>query len=124
MPSPTSRSLAECRKRGWKAGIVERWIPQAMKRIDLFGCLDIVAIGRIDGQERIIGIQTTTVTNQAARVTKIKMDCPDIGAWFAAGGRVYVWGWAKHGPRGKRKLWTLTETEVTETYWPKGGAQA
>lgn len=28
------------------------------------------------------------------------------------GNRVAVWGWAKRGPRGKRKMWVLSETTV------------
>lgn len=49
--SPTQRTLAECKKRGWTAGVVERHIPfpkpQGTK-IDLFGVIDIVAIAPAD----------------------------------------------------------------------------
>jgi len=45
--SPTARTLAECKRRGWIAGVVERHIPfpkpQGTK-IDLFGVIDLVVI--------------------------------------------------------------------------------
>ena len=43
----TARTLAECRRRGWIAGVVERRIPFPKPRgtkIDLFGVIDVVAI--------------------------------------------------------------------------------
>ncbi len=51
--SPTSRSLAECRKRGWTAQVVEHWNPHAHIRQDLFGVIDIVAL--IPPEDRIGG---------------------------------------------------------------------
>lgn len=111
--TPTSRSLAECRKRGWTAQVVERWNPYAKVRIDLFGFLDIVALT----PEGILGIQATSNDNVAARVAKIR-EAPTFPAWVAAGGQTAVWGWAKKGPRGSRKQWALREVEVTRCESP------
>lgn len=115
--SPTQRALAECRKRGYEAQVVERWNWHAKKRVDLFGCIDIVAVAApvslaaLALPRAIIGIQVTSGTNHAARVAKIKAE-PRMTAWAKAGGLVWVWSFAKRGAQGKRKTWTLRETEV------------
>lgn len=135
--SPTERSLAECRKRGWVAQVVERWNPHAHIRQDMFGCIDIVAcvpqrrcqpdaLGLCMNCERLVelyctpcrerpghvlGIQATSGDNHAARVAKIKAE-PRMKAWCEAGGRVEVWSWSKRGARGERKVWTLRVEEV------------
>jgi hypothetical protein len=102
--SPTQRTLAECRKRGWPAQVVEQTIPRTFIKRDLFGCIDIVAIAR--DTSRIVGIQVTSGTNHAARMAKARAE-PRVQAWVAAGGVFEVWSWAKRGARGKRKAWTL-----------------
>lgn len=110
--SPTSRSLEECKRRGWRACVVERWMPQAGRRIDLFGFIDIVAL---DGEPGLIGIQATSTGNAPARVKKIREECWEAASdWLAAGNRVVVWGWSKRGLKGKRKLWRLKEYEVSD----------
>lgn len=109
--SPTARSLAFYRAYGMRAHVVERWIPRARRRVDLFGFIDIVCIthGRA-----IFGIQATTTSNLAARVTKIRLHCAAAAReWLEAGGHLAVHGWSKKGPRGKRKVWTLTERIIT-----------
>lgn len=108
MTSPTSRALAECKRRQWPAQVVERWNSFARKRVDLFSVIDVVAIAP-DG---ITGIQATSGSNHSARVAKIKTE-PRIAQWLAAGGRMLVWSWAKRGARGKAKRWTLREEAVT-----------
>lgn len=42
--SPTARTLAECRKRGWIAQVVERRIPKSFVTVDFIGCIDVIAI--------------------------------------------------------------------------------
>jgi hypothetical protein len=46
-----------------------------------------------------------------------KMITPPISErltiWLAVAGPVEIWGYAKRGPRGKRKTWTLTRRAVT-----------
>ena len=106
--SPTKRSLAECRKRGWDAQVVERWNQYAKKKFDLFGVIDIVAIT----PNGILGIQTTSGDHHAERATKIHEE-PRAGRWLNAGGKLEVWSWTKKGERGARKLWTLREETIT-----------
>jgi hypothetical protein len=103
--SPTKRSLAECRKRGWTAQVVERWNSHAFKRIDLFGCIDIVAIT----PEGIVGIQAASDNaggGHSDHVKKILAE-PRAKAWLAAGARLEVWSWGKRGAASERKLWRL-----------------
>ena len=117
MASPTQRTLEELRRLGHVAGVVERWIPQTRRRLDLFGFIDIVALGPWG----TIGIQCTTSANQAARRTKIITECSAAARrWLEAGNRIQIWAWSKKGPRGKRKTWQVTITEITiEEFRPR-----
>ena len=123
MTSPTARSLAYCRARGWRAGVVEKWNPHAKIRQDLFGCFDLVVIALEAPQNAtpdcrpvrwIIGVQATTGEGgaHAARVAKVwaAKVLPD---WIDAYAVAEVWSWAKRGARGKRKKWTLRRERVT-----------
>ena len=112
--TPTQRSLAELRKRGYIAAIVEHWNPFAHIRQDLFGILDLVAIH--PGYIGVLGIQCTSDTNVAARVEKAKENA-NLAVWMRAGNRFAVWGWGKKGPRGKRKTYQLMEENFTGKEW-------
>lgn len=100
--SPTQRALAECRRRGWIAQVVEHWNPFARIRQDLFGVIDIVALTDVG----ILGIQACAGASHAARMAKVRAE-PRTKAWLGAGGGLEVWSWAKRGARGKAKTWTL-----------------
>ena len=65
--SPTQRTLAWFKKNEIPAGIVERWIAQARRRIDLFGIADIVAIY----PDAIVAVQVTSGSNHASHRKKI-----------------------------------------------------
>ncbi len=115
MSSPTQRSLKELRRLGFVAGVVERWNPHAKIRQDLFGFIDIVALTpeTWDAENRMgfLAIQSTTTANQAKRIEKIKAEQRAL-TWLKSGGRIFVHGWSMKGKKGKRKLWTLNETEI------------
>lgn len=100
--SPTQRSLAWLRKEGWQPGIVERWIAQARKRVDLFNIIDVIAIR----QGTILGVQITSGSNVSAHRIKA-LEAPGLRAWLEAGGEFVIHGWRKVGARGKRKLWDV-----------------
>ena len=123
----------------------ERWItvpnhPAGGKRKDLFGFVDVVAIGewappelgseatacgRQKGQllakmireahgQRFIAIQATSGSNGAARVKKIQNECSEaLAAWLAAGGVVEVWAWKKYAKPVDRKFWRPRIVRVT-----------
>lgn len=114
MASPTARSLAVLKARGSTAyGIVERWNPGARVRVDFLGFADLLAIQ--PAQQGVLAIQACVTGDQSKRLAKIATP-PVLAravAWLEAGNRIAVWGWAKRGPRGKRKTWALSETQVT-----------
>lgn len=111
--SPTQRTLKECRARGWTAQVVERWCQHSMRRIDLYGFIDVLAM---DGKQ-FIGIQATSTGNQSTRITKIETECQEQAKMFVrSGGRVIVWGWKKYKKSVDRKWWRLTETDLTDSF--------
>lgn len=103
MSTPTSRSLEHLREQGYLADVVEKWIPQARKRKDLYGFIDILAIK----DSEIVGVQATSGSNVAHRVDKI-INHENIGAVRKANIRILVHGWAKSKGR-----WKLREVDVS-----------
>lgn len=118
--SPTRRTLAELRKRGATAQVVEHWNPHAKVRQDLFGVIDLVVIrSALHGQTPgIVGIQACAGASHAARRDKILAE-PRARQWVEAGGQLELWSWAQRGDRGKAKRWTLR----VETYQEMRAAQ-
>ena len=106
--SPTARTLEELKRLGFTAGVVERFVSFTKKRIDLFGCIDIIAVRDGCG---IIGVQATSGSNHSAHRHKAIAE-PQLVEWLNAGGRYEIWSWAKQGGRGKRKVWTLRREEI------------
>lgn len=90
--SPTERSLKHWRGLGYLVDVVERWIPRARIRRDLFGIIDLVAIGCGE----TVGIQCTSRGNVSARVRKIA-DAEALPILRECGWRVVVQGWDKKG---------------------------
>ena len=109
MSSPTQRSLSLLRERGYTACVVEKWIPQARKRVDAFSFGDILACKE---GERILLVQTTTASNFGARYDKI-IGLSEAETWLRCGGSICLHGWSLRGSRGKRKLWQCREHEFT-----------
>lgn len=90
MKGPTQRTLKLLRDQGYRAEVVEKWIPHARKRKDLFDIIDIVAIG--DGQT--LGVQCTSGSNMSSRVRKIE-EADALGDLRDAGWKLLVIGWRK-----------------------------
>jgi hypothetical protein len=102
--SPTQRSLKHLREAGYHVEIVERWNQWSRSRHDLFNMFDLLAL-HPDGT--LVGVQVTSTAHVAERVAKLEAN-PLLALW-AKKNTAVVHGWAKRGPRGKRKLWTLKE---------------
>ncbi len=102
--SPTSRSMEFARGIGLHVQVVERWLPFARVRQDLFGFIDLVAMQE---GEPLLAIQATSTSNLAARVKKA-LASPLLRVWLSTGCRFECWGWALKGAKGKAKRWTLT----------------
>ena len=101
--SPTQRSLKKLRDDGWTADVVEKWIPGANIRRDLFGFIDILCIA---GNETL-AVQATSYNNISARVKKIA-DHENIGKVRDAGWCIQVWGWRKVKNRWQVKIVDLS----------------
>ena len=109
MTSPTQRALAICKSRGWTAGIVERRNPKLLHVThDFLGVFDLIACHPSLG---LLAVQVTSGANHAARETKIELE-PRALVWLQSGGRAEVWSFARRGPRGKTKRWTLRRTRA------------
>lgn len=88
--SPTQRTLKHLRDQGYPlVQVVERWNSFARRRIDLFGIIDVVAVGA-----DIVGVQSTSGSNVAARVAKIT-ESEALPHLRKANIRVLVHGWTK-----------------------------
>ena len=102
MSSPTQRSLAQLRERGYQCHIVEYWNAFSRKRVDLFGIFDILGVG--NGET--IAVQTTSRGNISSRLTKIT-DSDKIGECRKAGWRVEIHGWDKAPTSGRWRCKTV-----------------
>lgn len=78
---------------------VERWIPGANIRKDLFGWIDLLAIR--DGET--LAVQTTSWSNMSSRVNKIA-ESDTIDAVRKAGWTIWVIGWKKDKHRWVHKI--------------------
>lgn len=129
--SPTQRTLAELRKRGWTAQVVERRLPRTFTTVDLFGVIDVVAIVPSESPAMpslkpgaILGIQATTGAHHADRRAKILAE-PRALEWLEAHGRLELWTWSprvarnKDGMKSKRPCWTLRVEAFTVEDWSK-----
>jgi hypothetical protein len=107
MSSPTQRSLKYLRLLGYRVEIVERWIPGANIRRDLFGFIDLLAIK--DGE--VLAVQTTSGSNVAARVAKIASDelAGAVADVRKLGWSIHVHGWRKNSKR----RYVLREIDVS-----------
>lgn len=130
--SPTARCMAELKRRGWTAGIVEKFVgfPPPGHRVDLFGIIDIVAIVPPTSTGSfcftpgaIIGIQASPGSTHAAHRDKILAE-PKAREWLSVpGNRLELWSWSKRGDRGKAKRWTLRVEAFTAESWRQASTE-
>lgn len=102
--SPTQRTLAELRKRGYMASVTERWNPFAKIRQDLFGIIDVLAVG--NGET--VAVQCTSGSNLSSRLKKIA-DSDATPILRKSGWRILAHGWRKNSA-GK---WVLREVDCS-----------
>ena len=110
--SPTKLTLRHLRDvEGWPlVEVVERWNAHARIRQDLFGFIDVLAVGAPPALTRefadlgiyalgeTLAVQTTTAGEVSRRIHKIE-DHPNLGHVREAGWRIVVHGWAKKNGR-------------------------
>jgi hypothetical protein len=103
--TPTQLTLRHLRAEGWAlVEVVERWIPGANIRRDLFGFIDVIAVHE---NGNVLAVQSTSGSNVAARIRKIA-EHPNLPHVRTAGWTILVHGWRKKGNR-----WTLREVDVS-----------
>lgn len=99
--TPKQLTMDKWRKLGFLVADTEKFNHFAKVRVDLFGFLDVVAVH----QNETIGIQVTTMPHMNERIAKIRSH-PNFPLWHRPPyRRTLVEGWAKRGPRGRRKTW-------------------
>ncbi len=108
--SPTQRTLKLLRNEGYTAQVVEKFVSWIHSRIDLFHCIDIVAV-RSDIQG-VLGVQTTSQTHASDHVKKA-LGVKELQVWLEAGNKFEVWSWGKKGARGKAKKWQVDKRKIT-----------
>lgn len=101
--SPTQRSLAEMRGRGYDCAVVEHWNPHVGIRQDMFGVWDIVCLK----PGAIVFLQCTTDDHIAHRVAKIT-EHDLIDTFRKCGARLLVQGWKKRAGR-----WQVREVDLS-----------
>lgn len=102
--TPTQRTLKHLRDAGYRAEVVEKRLPKCFITKDLFGFIDVLAIG--NGET--VAVQTTSDSHVANRIAKIA-DCEAVGDVRKAGWRILVHGWRKN-TKGR---WQLREVDVS-----------
>lgn len=100
--SPTARSLEHWRAQGYLCDVVERRVPHCFTTRDAFGFIDILCVKGED----IVGVQTTSSGNLAARVDKITSH--ENYPLVVKAMRVVVEGWRKNA-KGR---WVRREVEL------------
>lgn len=114
MSSPTARTLKELRRLGYRCQVVEQTVPHTFIKRDLFGFIDIIAVGSSSDGRKTLAVQATTGDHVAERLAKIRTSCLSaLKDCLWAGWRVEVWGWAKQGARGERKTWQVRRVRLT-----------
>lgn len=117
---PAQRTLAELRKRGYHAGVVERWLQYAGsfgKRQDLFNIIDIIATSPTE----TLGVQACGA-DVPAHIKKLTIEqAQECYDWIInPDRRLEIWGWrqltkkglTKSGTKRKGKVWTPRIVEV------------
>ncbi len=98
--APTTQlTLKRLRADGYTAEVVEKWIPGANIRKDLFGFVDVLGVK----PGETLAVQTTSAKNANDRLKKIH-ESEHLPIVLAAGWTIEVHGWEK-----VKNRWTLTK---------------
>ena len=92
--TPSARSVRLLKAQGYAVDTVERWIPGARIRRDLFGMFDLLAIR----DSSTLAVQVTTADHMAHRRRKLASSLL-LARCKAAGWQIELHGWRKSGRR-------------------------
>ena len=87
----TLRTTKLLRDQGYTVATVEYYNYFTKRKHDLFGCIDLLAIGNCE----TLAIQVTSKSNMSARIHKIE-DSETLPEMLRSGWRVLVHGWWKN----------------------------
>jgi predicted RecB family endonuclease len=96
--TPSQRTVAHLRKLGYQTANVESFNYFTKRKKDLFGVIDILAIG--NGET--LAVQVTSKSNMSSRIKKIE-ESEALPEMLRSGWRVIVHGWWK-GTNGRYQL--------------------
>jgi hypothetical protein len=105
--TPTQLTIRKLTEDGWPLiEVVERYDHRTRRRHDLFGFIDVLAVGP-DGT---LAVQTTSYSNVSSRVNKIKGH-ENTEALRQTNWRIVVHGWRK-----KKGKWIVREVDLTHDH--------
>jgi hypothetical protein len=96
--TPSQRTVAHLRKLGYQTANVEHYNYFTKRKHDLFGCIDILAIGN----NETLAVQVTSKSNMSSRIKKIE-ESEALPEMLRSNWRVIVHGWWK-GTNGRYQL--------------------
>lgn len=96
--TPTQRTIRHLKDLGYTVATVEHYNYFTKRRHDLFGVIDVLAIG--NGET--LAVQVTSKSNMSARIRKIE-DNEALPEMIRSGWRVIVHGWWKNKNRYELK---------------------
>ena len=96
--TPSQRTIKHLREQGYLVATVEHYNSFTRRKHDLFGCIDLLAIG--NGET--LAIQVTSRSNMSARIKKIE-DNLALPEMLRSKWRILVHGWDK-GTNGRYRL--------------------
>jgi hypothetical protein len=97
------RVMKRLRNEGYCAEVVERWDSFSRRRHDLFGFIDVLAVGN----GLTLAIQVTSRSNMSSRRNKMRA-APELQAMCDAGWRVELWGFDKPASRWRLEVECVT----------------
>jgi len=126
MASPLERSKAELESQGYHVWKVERPASIYAPTLDLFNCMDLVAIH--DDRLGVMGIQCCAEDvaphihkilsgyekkkiKKGELVTEIIPPNPYLKTWLKAGNPFFIWAWRLRKHEGTKPTWQLREVE-------------
>lgn len=112
MNTPSQRTIALMKKEGYMTAVAEKFNTFAKVRQDMYKWIDIMAIH--SEKREIVGIQTTTASNLAARVAKAVAK-REFKTWLLAGGVAEFHGWElKNNDKKTKKTWQCRRLRYTK----------
>lgn len=99
-PHYNSRVLKTLRDEGWHATSVDYWDSFTRRTKDLFGCIDVLAVG----PQGTLAVQVTSRGNMSSRRKKIK-ESEAYWPMLEARWNIELWGYDQ--PKGKGTAYRL-----------------